>query len=171
MKLSYDTDTKIFNVLIVHQVSNPQTHFIYKLILRKNANILGSYEHTSQPTNSNFTYSYEINASEGDTIEVFTDCNLGGSLTKQLIITSQGGTFYNGSSFSILDITYYRIFGIPFIVYLGIITLFIFILTAGLAILKRKGKITYPIKWHFWLGYIAIILGIIHGILGILTYI
>ena len=68
------------------------------------------------------------------------------------------------------DITYYLIFGIPFIVYLGIITIVMFVLTALFALLKRKGKMKISIQWHFRLAYLSIILGIIHGILGITAY-
>jgi len=68
------------------------------------------------------------------------------------------------------DITYYLIFGIPFIAYLGIITIVMFVLTALFALLKRKGKTKISIQWHFRLAYISIILGIIHGILGITAY-
>jgi hypothetical protein len=69
------------------------------------------------------------------------------------------------------EITYYMFFGIPFIVYLGIVTIFMFILTAILALLKRKGKLKYSIQWHYRLAYISIILGIIHSVLGISIYI
>ena len=68
------------------------------------------------------------------------------------------------------DITYYLIFGIPFIVYLGIITILMFVITALFAILKRKGKTKISIQWHFRLAILSIILGIIHGILGITAY-
>ena len=68
------------------------------------------------------------------------------------------------------EFTYYLIFGIPFIVYLGILTVFIFIITALLALLKRKGKIKISIKWHYNLAYVSIILALIHGIFGILAY-
>jgi hypothetical protein len=68
------------------------------------------------------------------------------------------------------EITYYLIFGIPFIVYLGVVTIFMFIITASLALLKRKGKIKISINWHYRLAYISIILGLIHGFLGILAY-
>lgn len=68
------------------------------------------------------------------------------------------------------EITYFLIFGIPFIVYLGIVTVIIFIITALLALLKRKGKIKISIKWHYRLAYISIILALIHGILGISAY-
>jgi len=68
------------------------------------------------------------------------------------------------------EITYYLIFGIPLIVYLGIFTIFMFILTALFAFLKRKGKIKYPIVLHYRLAYISILLAIIHGLLGIIAY-
>ena len=68
------------------------------------------------------------------------------------------------------EITYYLIFGIPFVVYLGIITIVIFVLTALLALLKRKGKIKISIQWHYRLAYLSIILGIIHGTLGVIAY-
>jgi len=68
------------------------------------------------------------------------------------------------------EITYYLIFGIPFIVYLGIITILMFMLTALLAVLKRKGKMKFSIQWHYRLAYISIILGIIHGVLTVITY-
>lgn len=68
------------------------------------------------------------------------------------------------------EITYFLIFGIPFIVYLGIVTIIMFIITALLALLKKKGKIKISIKWHYRLAYISIILALIHGILGISAY-
>jgi len=68
------------------------------------------------------------------------------------------------------EITYYLIFGIPSIVYLGIITILMFIITAIIALLKRKGKIKISINWHYRLAYISIVLAIIHGFLGISAY-
>lgn len=68
-------------------------------------------------------------------------------------------------------ITYYQIFNIPFIVYLGIITILLFLLTAFIAYFKRRGKIKISIKWHYYLAYISITLGIFHGILVLLAYI
>ncbi|MCK5300553.1 MAG: hypothetical protein KAJ21_01530 [Thermoplasmatales archaeon] len=68
------------------------------------------------------------------------------------------------------NITYYPIFDIPFIVYLGIITILLFFLTALIAFLRRKGKIKISIKWHYYLAYISITLGLIHGILVLLAY-
>lgn len=73
--------------------------------------------------------------------------------------------------FMLQDITYYMFFGIPFIVFLGIITIVLFVITALIALLKRKGMIKYSIKWHYRTAYLSILLGIIHSILGISIYI
>lgn len=69
------------------------------------------------------------------------------------------------------NITYYPIFNIPLIVYIGILTIAFVIITASIALLKRKQKIKISINWHYRLAYISIFLGIIHGILGLIAYI
>jgi len=69
------------------------------------------------------------------------------------------------------EISYYTIFGVPIIVYLGSATLILFIITAFLALLIQKRMIKTSIQWHFRIAYISIVVGIIHGGLGILTYV
>jgi hypothetical protein len=68
------------------------------------------------------------------------------------------------------NITYYPIFNIPFIVYIGILTIILLLITASTALLKRKQKIKLSIKWHYRLAYFSILLGLIHSILAILAY-
>jgi hypothetical protein len=60
------------------------------------------------------------------------------------------------------DITYYLINGIPFIVYLGIVTFLLFIATALLAILRQKGKTKIKVQWHFRLAYLSLAVGLVH---------
>ncbi len=68
------------------------------------------------------------------------------------------------------DITYALIFGKPLIMYLGILTLLAFLLTASIAILNFRGIHTIPFKWHPRCAALAICLAVIHGSLGILVY-
>ncbi len=68
------------------------------------------------------------------------------------------------------NITYFPIFGLPLIVYLGILTLFSFLLTASIALMNIKGKNWIPFKWHSRLAIFSICLAIIHGALAILVY-
>jgi hypothetical protein len=67
------------------------------------------------------------------------------------------------------EITYFPIFGLPFIVYLGIITLFIFLFAAMIASLTKRGINKVNFKWHSRLAKIGILLAIIHGTLGVLA--
>jgi hypothetical protein len=67
------------------------------------------------------------------------------------------------------NITYFLIFGKPLIMYLGIITLLSFLITATIGILIVTGK-GIPFKWHKFMAFTSLTLALIHGILGILLY-
>ncbi len=63
---------------------------------------------------------------------------------------------------------YNVIFGLPFIVWGGILT-FVFFLSAAFIPLARKWKLAnISHEWHYRLAYIALILGAFHAIFGIL---
>lgn len=68
------------------------------------------------------------------------------------------------------QIAYTLIFGKPVIVYLGILTLALLLLTAAIPVLNRNGIRTIPLAWHPWCAMATICLAIIHGMLGILAY-
>jgi hypothetical protein len=68
------------------------------------------------------------------------------------------------------EISYAPIFGKPLIMYLGVLTLFAFLLTAMIAVLNSKGIRTLPFRWHPRCAAIAICLALVHGTLGILAY-
>lgn len=68
------------------------------------------------------------------------------------------------------EISYYPLFGVPLIVYLGVTTLTLFLLTAILVILLRRRIIKTPLKWHYRFAYLSLTVGIIHGTLALLAY-
>jgi hypothetical protein len=68
------------------------------------------------------------------------------------------------------NIIYFPIFGLPLIVYLGILTLLSFLFTASIALMNVRGKNWIPFKWHPRLALFSICLAIIHGVLAILIY-
>jgi hypothetical protein len=68
------------------------------------------------------------------------------------------------------SITYYPIYGKPFILYLGIVTLISFIITASIGISIHEGLRNIKFKWHPALAGISLTLALIHGTLGILAY-
>jgi hypothetical protein len=68
------------------------------------------------------------------------------------------------------DISYFLIFGKPLILYLGILTLLAFLMTASIAVMTMKGIRIIPFRWHSRCAVFAIILALVHGSLGILAY-
>jgi hypothetical protein len=68
------------------------------------------------------------------------------------------------------EISYYLIFGRPLILYLGIITLCSFLVTASIPVLSRRGILKIPFAWHVRMAVLSITLGILHGILGAAAY-
>ena len=68
------------------------------------------------------------------------------------------------------SVSYYLILGVPFVVYLGIIAVVLFIGTAlFLVIPKKKSPVMF--QWHRWVAFIALAVGIIHAFLGVMLYI
>jgi hypothetical protein len=68
------------------------------------------------------------------------------------------------------NITYFLIFGKPLIMYMGIITLLSFLITATLGVMIIRGIGKIPFKWHMTMAIISIALAVIHGVMGILLY-
>ena len=68
------------------------------------------------------------------------------------------------------DVSYALIFGKPLILYLGIFTLLAFLFTATIAVLHHKGIRAISFKWHPRCAVVAICLGLVHGVLGVMAY-
>lgn len=96
MELSYNVETQLLEVTITHQVSNPESHYVYNIVIDKNGEIYDSLNYNSQPSSSSFTYNFEVNTSEDDVVKVTANCNQVGSVTKQLTVTSDGVIVENG---------------------------------------------------------------------------
>lgn len=84
--ISYNLETQELRFTITHQVSDPTTHYIQTVQIKKNGAIYNTSTYAEQPSASSFTYTYFINATAGDTIEVTTSCNQGGAKTTQYTI-------------------------------------------------------------------------------------
>jgi hypothetical protein len=70
----------------------------------------------------------------------------------------------------IKDIIFFPIFGKPLIMYSGIITFLFLFSAAAIPILNKKGITRIPFIWHSRLARIFLILGLIHGVFGILAF-
>lgn len=89
--LQYDTSIQTLGVTISHNVVDPEEHYIYRVEIKKNGQTYKTLTYIDQPNDSSFTYTYQVNATKGDSFEVTASCNLGGSLTKQLTVGSETG--------------------------------------------------------------------------------
>jgi hypothetical protein len=68
------------------------------------------------------------------------------------------------------EITYFLIFGKPLIMYLGILTLLVILVTAAIAVMNKNGIRIIPFRWHPVCAGLAILLALVHGLLGVLAY-
>lgn len=66
-------------------------------------------------------------------------------------------------------IAYYPIFGYPFILYLGVMALILFLIAVSISTLF-KGKVKNHFKLHRLIAAVSIVFALIHGILGLLVY-
>jgi len=91
MKISYDTETKIIDATITHQVPNPDAHYIFKIEVKINDELYKTFDYTSQP-GTTFSYDLEgIEANVSDTIQVKALCNQGGDINRQLTVSEKNG--------------------------------------------------------------------------------
>ncbi|MDD4980194.1 MAG: hypothetical protein PHC54_02825 [Candidatus Omnitrophica bacterium] len=76
--------SKILKVVIMHNVSDPESHFIMKVDIALNGKQIIEQEISRQDTNSSQTLSYLIpDAKLGDTISVEAYCSISGALEKE----------------------------------------------------------------------------------------
>lgn len=66
------------------------------------------------------------------------------------------------------EIAYFPILGKPLVLYMGITTLLLFIITASMGLMIFRG-VRIPFKFHPMMAGISITVGIVHGILGVST--
>ena len=71
---------------------------------------------------------------------------------------------------SLQAVAFAPILGRPLIMWGGLFTLLLLLLTGMVAGLNRKGIHTVPMIWHFRLAYLTILLVLVHGIIGMLLY-
>lgn len=67
----------------------------------------------------------------------------------------------------IRNLALFSILGLPVIVYAGIITLILLLLTASIGFLNYKGISIIPFKWHLRLAATTITMAVIHAIMGL----
>jgi hypothetical protein len=87
MQVSYNATGEDLFVTITHIVPNPGVHYVQKVAIFRNGNLVNSSTYTSQPSPDTFAYRYGLHASGGDRFEVTASCSIGGSVTRTLTVT------------------------------------------------------------------------------------
>ena len=68
------------------------------------------------------------------------------------------------------EFSYYLIFGRPIILYLGMITICMFLATASIPFLSQRGVVKIPFVWHARMAVLSICIALVHGGLGVAAY-
>jgi len=85
MKLQYQPNT--LTVTILHFSPVTKIHYVYKVDVEKNGNLVDTQLYQSQPRFFFNTYTYGINATAGDMLTVTAYCSLFGKLTRSTTLT------------------------------------------------------------------------------------
>jgi desulfoferrodoxin (superoxide reductase-like protein) len=86
VSLTYDSQNQTLKVTTTHTVSNPSSHYVYKIAVQKNGEPILSEEYKSQPRSSSFSYEYPLNASKGDVLKATAYCSIAGSWSAEIAV-------------------------------------------------------------------------------------
>jgi hypothetical protein len=86
VSLAYDSQNQSLEVTTTHQVSDPTSHYVFKIAVQKNGEQVLTKEYTSQPTSSTFSYNYSLNASKGDVLKATAYCIIAGSKSAEITV-------------------------------------------------------------------------------------
>jgi glucose/arabinose dehydrogenase len=84
--LAYDSQNQSLKVTTTHQVSDPTSHYVFRIEVLKNGEKVLTRDYTSQPTSSTFSYDYPLNASKGDILKVTAYCVIAGSRSSEITV-------------------------------------------------------------------------------------
>jgi len=86
VSLTYDSQNLSLKVTTTHTVSNPSSHYVYKIAIQKNGEPILTEEYKTQPTPNSFGYEYPLNASKGDVFKATAYCSIAGSRSAEIIV-------------------------------------------------------------------------------------
>lgn len=86
VNLAYDSQNQSLKVSATHQVSDPTSHYLFRIDVLKNGKQVITKEYTSQPTPSTFSYDYPLNASKGDILKATAYCIIAGSRSAEITV-------------------------------------------------------------------------------------
>ncbi|MDD4938975.1 MAG: hypothetical protein PHE18_04900 [Candidatus Omnitrophica bacterium] len=83
--ITFDPKTRILNAVIMHGVSNPESHFIRKVDIALNGKEIIEHALSRQDNNASQAVAYLIpDVNTGDTLSVEAYCSISGKLNKEV---------------------------------------------------------------------------------------
>lgn len=82
--LKYDLQKQTLTVSVTHSPFSGD-HYVKEIEIGKNGQVVGKYPYSAQAGES-FTYTYQIPAKAGDTLEVKASCSKYGSKTGKILV-------------------------------------------------------------------------------------
>jgi hypothetical protein len=90
MTLSYDYNSQILTVTVVHSVTDVNTHYINLITINKNGVFETNRTYTSQASTTSMSDTFNIPAADTDILQVTAVCSISGQITRQLTVSSGG---------------------------------------------------------------------------------
>ena len=87
IKITFDVKTKILQAVIMHNTSNPASHYIKKVDVGLNGKEIIEHTVSKQDNNESQTVAYLIpDVKDGDVISVEAYCSISGKLQKEISV-------------------------------------------------------------------------------------
>jgi hypothetical protein len=84
--IKYDSAAQTLSVSITHKTAF-DFHYIKKVEIKKNSSVVNTINYDKQPKEVPFTYTYKVEAKDGDKLEATATCSLSGSKTGETTVT------------------------------------------------------------------------------------
>jgi hypothetical protein len=84
--IKYDSAAQTLSVSITHKTSF-DFHYIKKVEIKKNASVVSTVNYDKQPKDVPFTYTYKVEAKDGDKLEATATCSMSGSKTATTVVS------------------------------------------------------------------------------------
>jgi len=87
IKITFDSETKMLEAVIVHNTNNPATHYIKKVDVGLNGKEIIEHQISREDNNQTQEVRYFIpDAKDGDVISVEGYCSISGKLKKEITV-------------------------------------------------------------------------------------
>lgn len=86
MVLSYDIETDELTVTIEHNSPAPTVHYVNQIEIERNDQTVLTEEYENQPTTSEYTYTFTVEADPDDELTVIATCNIQGQIVKSITV-------------------------------------------------------------------------------------